>query len=127
MDKFVAFKLYSKSAAQGFVLGQFAVGVSYYNGEGVELNRGKAVYFFKSAADQNHAEAQFYLCLCYEAGNGVEENAELAFEWALKAAKNGHFFGVTFDIGDGVPVNKKNLSCTFKWQRTSNIQGRSTI
>ena len=48
-----------------------------------------AVYWFRKAADQNHAEAQFKLGLCYLMGDGVMASTDSAKEWCQKAQNNG--------------------------------------
>lgn len=43
---------------------QYILGLSYYRGEGVEINSEQGVYLFEQAANQGHVGAQYYLGLC---------------------------------------------------------------
>lgn len=62
----------------------------YYCGQGVEQDYGKAVEWYRKAAEQGAASAQYNLGVCYEYGNGVEQNYGIAAKWYRKAAEQGH-------------------------------------
>ena len=47
---------------------QFELGLVYYNGQNVKQNYEQAVYWFKKAAEQNHANAQHNLGIMYYNG-----------------------------------------------------------
>ena len=63
-------------------------GACYNLGTGVTKDYTQAVYWFRKAAEQGHAEAQFQLGLCYSDGNGVERDKNTALYWYEKAVKN---------------------------------------
>ena len=53
----------------------------YYQGDGIEQDKQKAVYWYTKAAKQNHSEAQYNLALMYEKGEGVKQDKEKAIYW----------------------------------------------
>lgn len=51
------FKAYKAKAEQGYAQAQGSLGVCYYEGDGVAMNKTKAVEWFQKAAEQGYAEA----------------------------------------------------------------------
>lgn len=49
-----------------------------------------AHYWFRQAADQQHADAMQNLSTLYHKGLGIEKNKSEALTWLLKAATQGH-------------------------------------
>ena len=74
------FESYKEKAEQGDKEAQYQVGRCYEKGEGVPVDKEKAVEWYKKAAEQGHAEAQFYLGGCYWDGDGVPVNKRKAVE-----------------------------------------------
>lgn len=60
-------------------------GLSFYDCKDYQ----QAVYYFKLAAEQGHAEAQHYLGACYGEGLGVELDYQQAIYWIKKAVGQG--------------------------------------
>ena len=85
-DRFISSILAPASATTDAVT-QFNLGERYDKGEGVDVDKVKAVECYKKAADQGHAVAQFNLAVMYDKGEGVEEDKAKAFEWYQKAAE----------------------------------------
>ena len=81
---------YEKTSEQGDADAQFSLGLSYYNGQGVERDDKQAVYWFWKAAEQGHADAQYHLGFCYKNGFSVKKDDEQAVYWFRKAAEQGH-------------------------------------
>ena len=86
---------------------QFELGLVYYNGQNVKQNYEQAVYWFKKAAEQNHANAQHNLGIMYYNGWGTTQDYEQAFYWFEQAAKQGditaqHNIGLMYYDGKGV-------------------------
>lgn len=52
----------------------------------VPLNKKRAFYWFKKAAEKRHAEAQYLVGLMYEKGEGVEKDISEAIRWYKEAA-----------------------------------------
>jgi len=87
---------------------QINLAVKYYNGEGVQQDYAKAVYWITRAAEQGHAAAQNSLGLCYYNGEGVQQDYAKAANWYMKAAEQGYAaaqynLGTNYYHGDGVP------------------------
>lgn len=71
-------------------IGQFNLGVKYYQGQGVEQSYEDAVKWYGMAAEQGLAEAEYALGDMYFHGTGVVKDNEMALEWYEKAADHGH-------------------------------------
>ena len=78
-----------RKANQGFVEDQAALGLMYYNGEGVRQDYAKAAEWYEKSANQGYANAQFDLGLMYGKGLGVRQNRVIAKEWIGKSCDNG--------------------------------------
>ncbi|MSU21748.1 MAG: hypothetical protein EXS30_10180 [Pedosphaera sp.] len=69
-------------------LKDFALGLSYLLGNGVDKDQSEAVKFFLKAANQNLAEAQITMGNCCYYGTGTERNYAEAYAWFNLAANN---------------------------------------
>ena len=76
-------------AEGGDVNAQFALGVRYYNGNGVPKDFDEAVKWYKKVAYSGNVQAQIMMGLCYEKGHGVEKDYTQACSWYRKAADQG--------------------------------------
>ncbi len=85
-----AFALFSEAAEQGDADGINMVGMSYYQGCGVEKDRHKAAVHFLMAARMGHPQAQYNLglLLCGE-GKACTQGLERSVYWFRKAADQG--------------------------------------
>ena len=72
---------FKKSAEQGYMHGEFNLGLHYYNNK----NYTEAVPWFKKAAEQGNVSAMEKLSACYRYGRGVEKDIKQAEFWANKA------------------------------------------
>ena len=93
-----------RAAEAGNAKAQARLGWYYDEGEGVEVDHEKAVYWYTKAAEQNHATAQYNLGCCYEVGTGMEIDMKKAVYWYEKAAAQNiaealHTLGVFYDEG----------------------------
>ena len=89
LDKVAAAAWYGKAAEQEQADAQWALGVCYDDGEGVEQNLEVAAQWWLRAADLGDADAQGGLGDCYARGRGVEQDDVQAVAWWQKAAKGG--------------------------------------
>jgi hypothetical protein len=67
----------------------YAIGMLYWQGEGVEQDFGVSVVWLKQAADINHPGAQAKLGYLYSTGQGVPRNDTEALKWFEMAAAQG--------------------------------------
>jgi len=67
-----------------------SLGVLYQKGQGIEVDNGEAVRWFRAAADAGNAAAMYNLGLAYENGTGVFLNREEAIAWYRRAATAGN-------------------------------------
>ncbi len=69
----------------------FYLGKIFEEGKGVEVNIGKAIYYYQQAADMLHLEANYCLGYIYEFGIGQDSrDRQLAKRFYQKAADQGH-------------------------------------
>ncbi|MDP8275986.1 MAG: tetratricopeptide repeat protein [Candidatus Euphemobacter frigidus] len=54
-------KWYRKAAEQGHASAQFALGMMYHKGQGVELDDREAIKWLHKAAEQGQSEAKYIL------------------------------------------------------------------
>ena len=62
---------------------------AYLNGDGVEQNFEKSLYWWKKLAECNDPTGQYNVGLYYAKGCGVERDFEKATEWMRKSSENG--------------------------------------
>lgn len=103
---------------------QFALGLRYYNGDGVAKDFSKAVELYRKAAEQGFAPAQTNLAWFYETGRVVAKNEVEAVKWWRKAAEQGCAqaqccLGVCYVRGGGVT---KDLVQAYKWLSLAVVQ-----
>lgn len=79
-----------QSADQGDMQAQFALGVCFLYGDGVEKNYDMALKYFQLASNQGHISALYALATCYKDGHGVIKDERKAFEYLKKAADKGY-------------------------------------
>lgn len=68
---------------------QYHLGMLYANGQGVELDHGKAYAWLQQASDQGVAEASSAIAWLYSMGHGVEQDESMAGKWFIRAAEQG--------------------------------------
>lgn len=92
-----AFGWFLMSAYQGDAAGAYHLGQAYANGEGVEKNLGKAVYWIKTAAEKNYLTAAETLAAAYRTGDlGLTKDPDQAKKWedrlpGMRAASQKEF------------------------------------
>ncbi len=93
-----AHQKFVKSAEMGFARGDYAVGVDYLRGEGVETDYEKALYYFKKAFDEGYEKAAEYLGMMYFCVGefGLDEDQEEAFPYLKLAAESGDEISMFF-------------------------------
>ena len=96
-----------QQAEQGAADAQNALGLMYYNGEGVPQDYVEAVRWYRLAADQGLAAAQLNLGVMYDRERGVPQDYEEAVRWYRLAVDQGlaaaqYNLGFMYDRGRGV-------------------------
>lgn len=91
-DPYKAFDYYKIAAEKGNSEAQNRVGVFYDNGNYVEQNHQKAVYWYKKAlkSDENNLPAKFNLGLSYYYGTGVNVDEDYGLQLIQEAADGGY-------------------------------------
>lgn len=89
-DDTTAFRYLVEAAKKQHVASMFNLGVAYWEGRGVKLQREKALNWWEVAAKQGDAGAQYNLGLAYYIGEGRTQDTQEADYWAQQAANNNH-------------------------------------
>ncbi len=89
-DYAMAFCLWEPLARLGHSDAQYHLGWLYANGNGLNVDVERAVYWWQQAANNGYLDAQFAIGLAYTTGEGIKVNSDEAFKWFFKAAGSGH-------------------------------------
>lgn len=84
------FRELMKLSKEGVACDQCNLGVAYALGDGTAKNLGKAVKWYRKAAERNDVIAQILLGDCYFLGEGVVADKEEAMKWYRRSADNGN-------------------------------------
>lgn len=118
---------------------EYAMGVLYENGFGVNKNPQQAVSWYLKAAEQGNSDAQYNLGAMYEHGVGIPVNYSEAARWYRPAAEAGDIdalsnLGVLYQNGQGVPQDKVlamalyNVSVAFAdGRKTQAVHNRQSL
>lgn len=103
---------FEQAANKGNSEAQYWLGVLFYEGEGVYMNKETAVMWFRKAAEQGSAHAQFNLGCCYNYGFGLKKDLSQAVYWFRKAAEQGEAdaefnLALCYGKGDGVSQDER--------------------
>lgn len=104
---------------------QYVLGIMYFKGEGVEVDKTAAVKRLRSSAERGYLKAQYSLGVIYDKGDGVPQDQQEAARWYRKAAEQGHApsqfnLGLMYTNGEGVAKDRAEAE---KWLRKSASQG----
>lgn len=88
-DYQTAFREFWKPASEGDRVAQFGLGVLYYHGRGVPMNRQEARDWYRRAAQQGYDRAQSGLAIMCLAGDGGVSDPVEAYMWLILAAAQG--------------------------------------
>ncbi|NJO92022.1 MAG: sel1 repeat family protein [Chloroflexia bacterium] len=96
-------------------IAQYNLGLVYYNGEGVPVDKKQALKWFMKSANQGQAEACFYLGLMNRNGEKVKADKKQAFYWFNKGANLGdaysqHELARMYWEGSGTVTNKEKAA-----------------
>lgn len=69
---------------------QFELGMIYYEGNGVEINKVLAETWFRQAAESGYVQAQYILGKMYIDGDGIPIDRDEGFKWLNHAANQGY-------------------------------------
>ena len=77
------------SASLGNQYAQYNTGLMYRDGDGLDINLEKSVYWLKQAADQAFPDAQIDLAIALYQGSGIEQNTQEALRLLQLAEEAG--------------------------------------
>jgi hypothetical protein len=111
--------------AKDDVRAQFALGILYLSGQGVERDEERGANWIKRAANNDLPAAQTVLGSLYTGGRGVEQSDSEASRWFRRAAAWGDregqaAIGILSHVGRGVP--KSDIEA-FMWLSLAERQG----
>jgi TPR repeat protein len=67
----------------------YAKGQQYQRGDGVMMDPGQALTWYRKAADGGYPQAEYALGLMTKAGQGIVRDEKAAVEWFRRAAEHG--------------------------------------
>lgn len=111
-------------AQSGYSEAQYALGLCYVEGKGVEQSPVNAFNWFNKAAHNEYfAEAHFVLGLCYYSGYGIDENKEKAVEWFRNASQQ-EYADAQYALGtcylDGEGVAQSDIWAAIWFEKAAN-------
>lgn len=115
IDKEKAAYWYKKSAEQGNVSAQSALGIAYFFGNGVEQDDKEAFKWLLKAGDRGNADAQYTLSLYYDRDRDLVSDVKAA-KWLQKAADQGlrdAQMHLAYRYRDGIGVEKDDREAYF--------------
>jgi hypothetical protein len=120
-----ALQRYGTEAKAGHAEAQYALGVAYETGHGVDQDYGEALGWYLQAAEQGHADAQTNAGALHGRGLGVPQDYAKAAEYYRLAADQGHGpalaeLGALYFRGLGVPRDYVEAR---RWLRPTAEQG----
>lgn len=125
----VGLSLLRKSAEQGHVSAQGAVGKVYAEGLGVQQDYDVALYWYKKAAESGESFAKVDLGAMYLRGKSAQKDyrkALLLFQEASSDSISGanYYLGLMYALGYGVPVNYKEAVFWYRKEIEVNYSSR---
>lgn len=114
-------------ARKGDINAQYKLGLKYYKGQGVPKNNGKAMKWFKKAAEQGHADAQYNLGVMYD------YDVEIPGEEEAYNAQKKYADQENLSNAEDVLISTQNLIHNFnqfqfeasKWYKKAALQGHA--
>jgi len=118
------FEYHKKSAKRGYDMSQNVLGILYENGEGIEKDLGKAIYWYNRAAENENEFAQYNLGRCHNLGIGIEKNETKAFEYFKRSAEK-EYVNAQFQLGEcyllGKGIKKDETSDASRWSQSRRL------
>jgi uncharacterized protein len=115
----------TQRAEAGDAKAEYALGLDYARGSGVQADDAQALKWFLKSAQQHYAAGEYALSELYMTGRGVAENDAKALEWMKLAAEHGdpraqYNLAALYLAGRGVT---KDESVAFTWMDKAARQG----
>ncbi|MDP6399316.1 MAG: SH3 domain-containing protein [Arenicellales bacterium] len=126
-DYATAIAIWEPYAHQGNREAQYAMGVVYFEGNGVSKNLDEALAWFRKAANSGHPTAMFNLGVAYWQGRGLTKNFSQAVDWWERAAESGdvasqYNLGLAYYLGKGA---EKDIDKARNWLARASEQGHA--
>ena len=119
-----SFNCYLPFARRGVPEAQYAIGLMYQKGQGVDKDPGKALMWLKKVADLGDANAQLAIGEMYADGDGLSRDDAQAVTWFQKAAEQGNAkayynLGVMSFEGRGTPQD--DVKAMEFWRKAASL------
>ena len=122
-DYSYAMKLLMPLALKGNSVAELDVGIMYYGGLGVTIDRVEGVKWFMASAKQGALGAEVDLGIAYATGEGIQQDRSQAYLWFSLAAEQGNALGVQYRdhiATELTPDQIQHVRAMAKTCRTSN-------
>lgn len=111
-----ALSLFKKSAAEGYGLSQYMVGIMLEQGQGTDADVKTAFNYYMSAARQGIPDAYFALADMYVKGTSVAKDPVQAYAWFDLAMKGGHNLAGDMVRGLGQELQPEQIGLAQKFE-----------
>ena len=116
--------IFTALAEKGDAEAQAHIGYMTYQGEGVAVDKAKAIDWYRKAAAHGNRDAQYNLAVAYAFGDGAARNDAEALIWYRRAAEQGsaiaqYSLGVCYALGTGTPQDDVQA---VKWYHAAAVQ-----
>jgi len=106
--------------SQAELAADFEQGMAYESGSGVTLDYGRALGFYRKAAERGYPPAEYKIGELTAAGRGVVKDEKTAVEWFRRAAEHGVALAQvrlaqSLGSGIGTPDGKPDAVEAMKW------------
>jgi hypothetical protein len=110
-------------AEQGSAEDQYQLGLRYE--QAMPLDPKEAVYWYRTAAIQRHADALYRLCVLSDLGRGLPQDFHEALRWCRLAVEQGHsqamfMMATYYDRGRAVP---RDVVQAHRWYNLASAYG----
>ena len=117
--------IFTTLAERGDAEAQAQIGYMTYQGQGVPVDKAKAVQWYRKAAVQGNRDAQYSLAVAHAFGDGVARSDAEALLWYRRAAEQGsaiaqYSLGVSYALGKGAAQSDEEA---LKWYSAAAAQG----
>ena len=105
----------------------------YENGQGIEKDHKKAIYWYTKSAEQGDAFSQNILGLFYKDGKIVEKNYQEAFKWFTKSAEQEYSYAQLnladmYILGKGVDIDyEKATYLLMKADESGSVEAKELL
>jgi TPR repeat protein len=121
-----AVKCYHMAATKNDPSALYMLGICYYNGQGVAIDRKRAITHWQHAIENGDSiYSPYELACCYFIGEDIPENEEEAFRLWMMSANKGHKHSM-IEVGNsyfhGTGIARDLSRANSYWMKASKVE-----